>query len=111
MLYTQAVSHDIQSKFPHAESDTQCPQQQDRYACELNFSVSCFVLQDGPDGASLAKDVQGTWALQHDAFQGQTILRSMIWPGYQFYYNSTTLCWGAQYCGNGCKNNDLVFML
>ncbi|DBB04164.1 hypothetical protein WJX77_008285 [Trebouxia sp. C0004] len=66
---------------------------------------------DGPDGASLAKDVQGTWALQYDAFQGRTILRSLIWPGYQFYYLGATCSWGAQYHGDGCKNNDLVFML
>ena len=68
-------------------------------------------MQDGPDGASLAKDVQGTWSLQHDPFKLQTILRSLIWPGYQFYYDGTSCTWGAQYNGDGCKNKDLVFML
>ena len=68
-------------------------------------------MQDGPDGASLAKDVQGTWALHYDSFQGVASMRSLIWPGYHFYYNSSTSAWGSLYSGNGCKNNDLVFML
>ncbi|KAL3139511.1 Radial spoke head protein 9 [Trebouxia sp. C0009 RCD-2024] len=66
---------------------------------------------DGPEGVCLAKDIQGMWALQYDSFQGLISMRSLIWPGYQFYYSTATRAWGSLYSGNGCKNNDLVFML
>ncbi len=96
---------------PGAEGGKYAILLEDSIVLWLALSDADAAMQDGPDGSSLAKDVQGTWSLQHDAFQGQTIIRSLIWPGYHFYFNSNTTSWGSQYNGNGCKNNDLVFML
>ena len=36
---------------------------------------------------------------------------SLIYPGYTFYYDGRGLTWGGFYCGDGLRNNDLVFML
>jgi hypothetical protein len=61
--------------------------------------------------STLAADVRGSWSLVHDAFRGTTMLRSLTWPGYFFYYDNSTLTWGSVYMGSGNKNTDLVFML
>jgi hypothetical protein len=37
--------------------------------------------------------------------------RSLIYPGYSFYYDNRGLTWGGFYCGDGLRNFDLVFML
>jgi hypothetical protein len=57
------------------------------------------------------QDVRGSWTLHHDSFKGVTTLRSLLWPGYCFYYNARDLTWGGLYLGSGVRNNDLVFML
>ena len=77
---------------------------------------SCALHQGGPDGESLAADVRHTWALQHDAFAGRTVLRSLLWPGYVFFYQAPSAgtpaaSWGGLYMGNGAENNDLIFMV
>ncbi len=64
-----------------------------------------------PGGPSLADDVRGAWALQHDPFKGIAILRSLVYPGYFFYYSSPEVAWGGLYVGDGLQNCDLVFML
>jgi radial spoke head protein 9 len=65
----------------------------------------------GPEGATLAQDVRGSWALQYDAFQGVASLRSLVWPGYAFFYDGRSGTYGGLYQGTGEKNHDLVFML
>ncbi|GBF99479.1 radial spoke [Raphidocelis subcapitata] len=62
-------------------------------------------------GASLAQDVRGSWSVAADAFKRVTLLRSLIYPGYFFYYDDRALTWGGFYSGDGLRNNDLVFML
>ncbi|KAG2496768.1 hypothetical protein HYH03_005176 [Edaphochlamys debaryana] len=62
-------------------------------------------------GVTLSNDLRGTWAVQYDAFKGVAQVRSLLWPGYFFYYSANELTWGALYAGDGCRNNDLVFML
>jgi hypothetical protein len=64
-----------------------------------------------PGGASLAHDVRGCWALHWDAFRGVAVLRSLLAPGYCFYYNAAELSWGGFYQGDGLRNRDLIFML
>jgi radial spoke head protein 9 len=61
--------------------------------------------------ASLAQDVRGCWSILPDKFKGVTVLRSLLYPGYAFYYNSQEMTWGGLYVGDGLQNNDLVFML
>ncbi|KIY96856.1 radial spoke protein 9 [Monoraphidium neglectum] len=63
-----------------------------------------------PD-ASLAQDVRGGWSVAADAFKGVTLLRSLLYPGYFFYYDNRGLTWGGFYSGDGLRNNDLAFML
>lgn len=63
------------------------------------------------DGNTLAKDLRGTWSLMGDAFRDITILRSLVYPGYAFYYNGQDCSWGGLYMGDGLRNHDLVFML
>ncbi|KXZ53946.1 hypothetical protein GPECTOR_6g864 [Gonium pectorale] len=62
-------------------------------------------------GVTLANDLRGTWAVQYDAFKGVAQVRSLLWPGYFFYYAANELTWGALYVGDGVRNNDLIFML
>lgn len=66
---------------------------------------------DLPDAKSLADDVRGTWSIQYDAFRGVANLRSLLYPGFFFYYDVRAATWGSLYVGDGVKNNDLVFML
>lgn len=62
-------------------------------------------------GATLAGDVRGTWTVQRDAFRGLTVLRSLLFPGFAFYYSGRDAAWGGLYVGDGLSNRDLVFML
>lgn len=64
-----------------------------------------------PDGKTLAKDVRGTWVIQYDEFRSIAVLRSLLYLGFFFYYNAREGTWGSMYCGDGMRNNDLVFML
>jgi hypothetical protein len=66
---------------------------------------------EGPKGLGLAADVRGSWAVHADSFKGVTVLRSLLFPGYAFYYSAHTLTWGGLYVGDGLQNTDLVFML
>lgn len=65
----------------------------------------------GPEGPSLADDVRGVWSLQFDGFKQLTVVRSLLWPGFAYYYSGSSGTWGQLYMGNGMKNTDLVFML
>lgn len=67
-------------------------------------------LEEGK-GGGLAGDVRGSWSLHYDSFKGVAVLRSLLFPGYCFYYSSHDLTWGSLYVGDGLQNNDLVFML
>jgi radial spoke head protein 9 len=67
-------------------------------------------LEEGKAGG-LAGDVRGSWSLQYDSFKGVAVLRSLLFPGYCFYYSSRDMTWGSLYVGDGMQNNDLVFML
>ncbi|KAG2440765.1 hypothetical protein HXX76_003621 [Chlamydomonas incerta] len=62
-------------------------------------------------GVTLSQDLRGTWAVQYDAFKGVAQVRSLLFPGYFFYYAANELTWGSLYVGDGLRNNDLIFML
>lgn len=64
-----------------------------------------------PGTATLAADLRGSWAVQYDAFKGIAQVRSLLWPGYFFFYSANDLMWGSLYAGDGLRNNDLIFML
>lgn len=64
-----------------------------------------------PGGASLAQDLRGIWSLHYDTFKSVATLRSLLYPGYFFFFNSYEITWGSLYCGDGRRNDDLVFML
>lgn len=64
-----------------------------------------------PGRSTLAADLRGTWAVHYDAFKGIANVRSLLWPGYFFYYSGNDLMWGSLYSGDGLRNNDLIFML
>eukprot|EP00899_Mesostigma_viride_P024184 jgi/Mesvir1/4950/Mv04572-RA.1 len=68
-------------------------------------------IMTGPNGTSLTEDIRGAWSLQHDSFKQQTILQSLLWPGYVFYFSNLNKTYGALYLGDGLKNNDLAFMI
>jgi radial spoke head protein 9 len=38
-------------------------------------------------------------------------VRSLLYPGYHFYYSAHDLTWGGLYSGDGLRNDDLIFML
>jgi hypothetical protein len=62
-------------------------------------------------GAGLAGDLRGAWALQHDSLRGLAVLRSLLYPGYAFYYDGRSLTWGGLYVGDGLRSDHLPFML
>lgn len=64
-----------------------------------------------PGGPTLAQDLRGTWSLHYDPFKFTATLRSLLYPGYFFYYNAYQATWGSLYCGDGVRNHDLIFML
>lgn len=64
-----------------------------------------------PGGPTLAQDLRGSWSLQFDPFKKVATVRSMVWPGYTFFYNAHEMVWGALYYGDGVRNDDLIFML
>ncbi|KAJ9528246.1 hypothetical protein QJQ45_014228 [Haematococcus lacustris] len=66
---------------------------------------------DAPGGPTLAKDLRGSWTLHYDPFKCIATCRSLIYPGYTFYYHAHELTWGALYLGDGVRNDDLIFML
>ena len=68
-------------------------------------------LAGGPDGASLAKDTRGSWALQYDGFSQTAVLRSLLWPGFVFFLDNSSGRYGSLYVGSGIINTDLPFML
>lgn len=72
---------------------------------------SYYHMQKGPGSEPLSKDVRGSWALQYDGFSGVAQVRSLVWPGYAFFFNGRTGAYGGLYHGPGFKNHDLVFML
>ncbi|GAQ84986.1 flagellar radial spoke protein [Klebsormidium nitens] len=65
----------------------------------------------GPNGASLSKDIQGLWSLQYDEFLCTATVRSLLWPGYSLYYSASDRTWGSLYVGSGLKNEDVAFMI
>ena len=67
--------------------------------------------QKATEYVTLAEDVRGTWALSYDSFTKAAVVRSLLWPGYAFYYSGATNTWGKLYSGPGFANTDLVFML
>mmetsp|Transcript_76183 Transcript_76183/g.154405 ORF Transcript_76183/g.154405 Transcript_76183/m.154405 type:complete len:277 (+) Transcript_76183:132-962(+) len=64
-----------------------------------------------PGGRTLAADLRGTWAVNYDPFRQVAAVRSLLFPGYTFYYSGHDASWGALYCGDGLRNDDLIFML
>ncbi len=64
-----------------------------------------------PSGRSLAADLRGTWSVNYDPFKQVAAVRSLLFPGYTFYYAGHDATWGALYVGDGRRNDDLIFML
>lgn len=64
-----------------------------------------------PGGPSLAADLRGTWSVIYDPFKQVATVRSLLFPGYSFFYSGHDATWGAMYTGDGNRNNDLIFML
>ncbi len=58
----------------------------------------------------LSDDLAGSWALHYDAFSSTAIIRSLMYPGYVFYYCGETTSWGSLYFGSGIKNTEFIFM-
>jgi radial spoke head protein 9 len=61
---------------------------------------------------SVADDVpRGSWSLSRDVLTGVVLLRSLLWPGFVTFSVPESSVFGSFYCGNGCKNTDIGFML
>ena len=50
-------------------------------------------------------------SVNYDPFKQVAAVRSLLYPGYTFYYAGHEATWGALYAGDGTRNNDLLFML
>lgn len=64
-----------------------------------------------PGGPTLAADLRGVWSVHYEPFKNIAVCRSLLCPGYFFYYNGHDNTWGSLYTGDGIRNNDLIFML
>lgn len=64
-----------------------------------------------PGGPTLAADLRGVWSVNYDPFKQIAAVRSLLYPGYSFYFSGHEVTWGALYMGDGRRNNDLIFML
>eukprot|EP00040_Diaphanoeca_grandis_P040117 m.261309 g.261309 ORF g.261309 m.261309 type:complete len:290 (-) comp41853_c0_seq1:200-1069(-) len=51
----------------------------------------------------------GCWTLRNSA--GIVLMKSLLWPGFTFYYKPGTNTYGQIYNGIGQKNGDIAFML
>jgi hypothetical protein len=54
---------------------------------------------------------RGCWNLIQDDRKETVIIRSLKWPGYQFYHKQGTDKFGSFYCGDGLKNLELHFII
>lgn len=61
---------------------------------------------------SVAKDQpRGSWTIQTDEKCDAAVVRSLAWPGYQFFHRLNTNRFGAVYIGDGLKNLELHFIV
>ena len=54
---------------------------------------------------------RGSWSVQMDERQESAMVRSLAWPGYQFFHKVNTNRFGAIYVGDGLKNLELHFIV
>lgn len=61
---------------------------------------------------SIAEDEPlGSWSLQLDERRASVMVRSLQWPGYQFFHRLNTNRFGAIYVGDGLKNLEIHFIV
>eukprot|EP00798_Chlamydomonas_sp_ICE-L_P025360 gene25360-11022_t len=48
-----------------------------------------------PGGPTLAQDLRGVWSLHYDPFKSVATLRSLLYPGYFFFFNAYEATWGS----------------
>ena len=51
------------------------------------------------------------WSLQTDESKTEITLRSLFWPGYVGYHRTNSHIFGGVYMGNGCRSQDLPFII
>lgn len=54
---------------------------------------------------------KGCWTIQKDERSDNVMVRSLMWPGYQFYHKTGTKNFGSIYVGDGLKNLELHFIV
>jgi len=85
--------------------NVQCPQKKS----DLDLPTAPFN-QDFLDSA--ASDMpKGSWNLQLDGRHENVLVRSLMWPGFQFFHRQGSNKFGSIYIGDGLKNLELHFMV
>ena len=54
---------------------------------------------------------QGCWSLQQDERHQSVTIRSLSWPGYQFFHKIASNKFGGMYIGDGLKNAEVHFIV
>lgn len=54
---------------------------------------------------------RGCWSLQMDERRESVMVRSLQWPGYQFFHQLNSNKFGAVYVGDGLKNLEIHFIV
>jgi radial spoke head protein 9 len=54
---------------------------------------------------------RGSWSLQPDERRESVMVRSLQWPGYQFFHKLSSNRFGAVYIGDGLKNLEIHFIV
>lgn len=54
---------------------------------------------------------KGCWNIQGNERGDTMLIRSLNWPGYQFYHKKATNQFGGIYIGDGLKNQEVHFIV
>lgn len=84
----------VQDERKHAELDLP--------TAPFNASFLESVAEDQP---------KGCWTVQQNERMDRVMVRSLMWPGYQFYHKTNSKNFGAMYIGDGLKNLELHFIV
>jgi len=77
----------------------------------LSFPERLDSYTHGFEGPTLGEDFNGVWSICYDSLKQRAMLKSLLWPGYFFYYSHSEKSFKGLYFGMGLKNAHLPFMM
>lgn len=93
------------SSYMHFRNVQDCEQKKaDLEKAEATFKEDFLesIQQDAP---------KGCWNIQSNERGDTVLIRSLNWPGYQFFHKKSTNQFGGMYIGDGLKNQEVHFIV